>query len=305
VSDNKLKSKQAYLNLEVAVIVLTYNQEDILHDCIDSILSQKLKSATLKIFVIDDASTDGTKFVIERYQMENPNLIFPVLHQTNQYQSGKAPEFSTLRNIMSSHVAFCDGDDYWTDELKLEKQIQRFIEDESLAVVHSDYYFGKSINSKIHLQARTEKEKQKARRVKNSFDLIQGNDIKKSTALFRTTALDFDLLDRCIGIRAQDWVVAIGAGSNGGIHYIEDATTCYRLSEFATFQTLDQLEKLRIKDEVRWFCATNLQDGKLRDEFRRFLFRQECRRIVRSNPIYRILRPLVLVFRKIKILGGS
>ena len=300
-------SKQSYLNLEVAVIVLTYNQEDILHVCLDSILSQKLKSATLKIFVIDDASTDGTKSVIEKYQREYPALIFSVLHETNQYQFGKAPEFSTLKNITSSHVAFCDGDDYWTDELKLEKQIQKFIEDKSLSIVHSDYFFGKTINSNIQLQPRTEKERQKARRIKNSFDLIQGNDIKKSTALFRTSALDFRLLDRCIGIRAQDWVVAIGAGSSGGILFLEEATTCYRLSDVATFQTLDQEEKLRVKDEVRWFCATNLPDGKLRSEFRRFLFAQECRRIIRNNFLYRTLRPLVVVLRKIrtKIIRGS
>ena len=297
---NFSESKLPDSNLEIAVIVLTYNQEEILHECLDSIVSQKLDSAKIKIHVIDDASTDGTRSIIKRYQRAYPALIFPVFHETNHYQFGKAPEFSTLRSIRSSHVAFCDGDDYWIDKYKLEKQIQKFMDDNSLAIVHSDYFFGKMCNSNIHLQARTEKDKQKARRIKNSFDLIQGNDIKKSTALFRTSALDFDLLDKCIGIRAQDWVVAIGAGSNGGILFLEDATTCYRVSDVATFQSLDQEEKLRVKDEVRWFCATNLSEGKLRREFRSFLVRQELRKKFSENPFYRFIRPVIIFIRNVR-----
>jgi glycosyltransferase involved in cell wall biosynthesis len=113
VIQNNLKSGSDEKRHEIAVLVLTYNQESILHECLDSILSQKLDSAKLKIYVIDDASTDGTKFIIEKYREKHPDLIFPVLHATNQYQIGNAPEFSTLKSITSSHVAFCDGDDFW------------------------------------------------------------------------------------------------------------------------------------------------------------------------------------------------
>ena len=297
---NNLKLGRDPKHHEIAVLVLTYNQENILHECLNSILSQKLDSAKLKIYVIDDASTDGTKFVIEKYQKKHPDLIFPIYHATNQYQIGSTPELSTLKSITSTHVAFCDGDDFWIDEFKLEKQIQKFLQDDSLSIVHTDYFFGKKVNSIIHLETRNEKDKEKAKRIKNAFDLIQGNDIKKSTAMFRASALDLDLLGRCIGIRAQDWVIAIGASSNGGVHYIEDSTTCYRVSNNASFQSLDQEEKLRIKDEVRWFCATNLPEGKLRNEFRKFLFRQEVRKLISNHPFYKFIRPLVLLSRLFK-----
>jgi len=299
IQDN-FKSEADKKYLEIAVIVLTYNQETILHECLDSVLSQKIDSAKLKIYVIDDASTDQTKFVIEEYHRKYPDLIFPIFHETNQYQIGNAPEFSTLKSITSSHVAFCDGDDFWTDELKLEKQIQKFLQDESLSIVHTDYCFGKKINSVIQYQARNKRDKQKARKIKSSFDLIQGNDIKKSTAMFRASALDFGLLDKCIGIRAQDWVIAVGAGSKGGVLFIEDSTTCYRVSNAASFQSLNQEGKLRIKDEVRWFCATNLPEGELRNAFRKFLFRQEIRKLISEHPLYKIIRPFVLLTRFLK-----
>jgi hypothetical protein len=118
--------------------------------------------------------------------------------------------------------------------------------------------------------------------------------------MFRASTLDFDLLGRCIGIRAQDWVIAIGASSKGGVFYIEDLTTCYRVSNNASFQALGQDEKLRIKDEVRWFCATNLPEGELRREFRKFLFRQEVRKLISEHPFYKIIRPFVLLTRLLK-----
>ena len=77
---NFSESKLPDSNLEIAVIVLTYNQEEILHECLDSIVSQKLDSAKIKIHVIDDASTDGTRSIIKRYQRAYPALIFPVFH---------------------------------------------------------------------------------------------------------------------------------------------------------------------------------------------------------------------------------
>jgi glycosyltransferase involved in cell wall biosynthesis len=287
-------------NFEIAVIVLTYNQESILNECLDSVIGQKLKSANLKIYVIDDASTDKTRTIIEDYHSKHPELISPVYYENNQYQYGKAPEIPILKNITSTHVAFCDGDDFWIDEFKLEKQIQRFIEDDSLSIVHTDYYFGKTIKSKFQYELRSNKDKDKARKIKNSFDLIQGNDIKKSTCLFRTSAINFALLDKCIGIRAQDWVIAISAGSNGGIEFMEDVTTCYRVSDQASFQSLDQKDKMLVKDEVRWFCAANLSEGPLRLEFRKYLFLQYCRELIRGMSIYRILRPLVRIFRTSK-----
>ncbi len=294
-------SEPSHVNhFTIGVVVLTYNQESLLQTCIDSIMSQDLKSAKMKIYIIDDASTDSTKEIIRQYASNYPNLVIPIFHETNQYQNGKSPEFPVIECLDVSHIAFCDGDDYWIDNQKLEKQIQLFTDDSSLALVHTDYVFGKMMDGKISHLHRTNKDREKAARIKSSKELIQGNDIKKSTALFRKSAIDFTFLQKCVGVRAQDWLVAVSAGSHGGIHFVDEQTTCYRVSNMASFQTLDREERLKVKDEVRWFCATNLPEGELREEFRSFLVRQELRKKISENPLYRFIRPFMIFIRNVR-----
>lgn len=85
---------------------------------------------SFEILIHDDASTDGTKEIIEDYSNKYPNLIFPIFQNENQYSKG-------VRGIMAKfnfprargkYIALCEGDDYWTDPLKLQNQID-FLEE--------------------------------------------------------------------------------------------------------------------------------------------------------------------------------
>ncbi|CAN2169651.1 Glycosyltransferase 2-like [Candidatus Nanopelagicaceae bacterium] len=252
----------------------------------------------MRIFVIDDASTDRTQDLVLSYEAKYPGIIFPVLYKNNQYQIGGAPEFPLILNLNAKYLAFCDGDDYWTDKSKLEKQIAMFEKDPSLSIVHTDYFLGKEIQAQKVLERRTQKSQMKARAVKNGKDMVKGNEIKKSTALFRFENIEKSFLQKCHGIRAQDWLVAVSASLNGGISYLDEPTTFFRVSETASFQSLDQSARNRVKDEARWACAANLPDGDLRNEFRRFLFREFIRVNLRETSIYRFIRPFFQAFRR-------
>lgn len=285
---------------EVAVLVLTYNQEKILKECLDSILSQETLGKKMRIFVIDDASTDGTQNLILNYEAKYPEIIFPVLYKTNQYQAGGAPEFPLILNLNAKYLAFCDGDDYWIDDHKLEKQIAILESDSSLSIVHTDYYLGKVLESEKILERRTEKSRNKAREVKNGNNMVNGNEIKKSTALFKFDNIEKSFLRKCHGIKAQDWLVAVSATLNGGVSYIDEPTTFYRVSESASFQSLDQSGRNRVKDEARWSCAANLPEGEIRNEFRKFLLREFIRINLRESSVYKFIRPLFQIFRKLR-----
>ncbi len=285
---------------EIAVLVLTYNQESILAECLDSILGQETNGYKMRIFVIDDASTDGTRDLILSYENKYPDIIFPILYKTNQYQMGGAPEFPLIFNLNAKYLAFCDGDDFWIDESKLHKQIAVFESDESLSIVHTDYFLGKDLDSERVFERRTEKSRSKATALRSGSDLVKGNEIKKSTALFSLEKIEKSFLKKCHGIRAQDWLVAVSATLNGGVSYLDDPTTFYRVSESASFQSLDQNARNLMKDEVRWVCASNLPESNLRNEFRKFLFRQYIRKNVSASPIYKLIRPFMHAFRKLR-----
>lgn len=284
---------------QVTVLVLTYNQESILGRALHSIIHQKVTLANFKIIVIDDASTDGTKEVIEGFKNQFPDLVKSKYYLSNQYQMGGAPEFPVMEELDTDFIAFCDGDDFWPDQYKLEKQLEEFHRIKSLAIVHTDYFLGKAEQEEVSFIRRTQKDRNKAMNVRSSFDLVYGNEIKKSTAMYRKKSIDFDFLRKSKGIRAQDWLVSVSAGTNGGVYYIDEPTTVYRLSDGASFQSLTQQEKLEIKDEVREFCSIYHPDKKLRKHFRRYLLKETLRKKIRDNYVYRPIRPLVIICRNL------
>ena len=106
----------------VTVCCICYNQKNTVGRMLDSILSQKT-TFSFEIIVHDDASTDGTRQIIERYAQENPDKIIPVLQTENQYRKGGRPDLYIIPLVNGKYVAFCEGDDYWSDDKKLQQQV--------------------------------------------------------------------------------------------------------------------------------------------------------------------------------------
>ena len=110
-------------NILLTINCLTYNQCDYIRQALDGFLMQKTNFRYI-ISVHDDASTDGTQDIITEYARKYPDLIKATLEKENQYSKHDG----SLRRIVESHlqgkyVAFCEGDDYWTDAYKLQKQV--------------------------------------------------------------------------------------------------------------------------------------------------------------------------------------
>jgi glycosyltransferase involved in cell wall biosynthesis len=106
---------------KVSVMVLTYNHEGFIRKTLTSILEQKT-DFDFDILVGDDASTDGTAAIIQEFYERFPNKIVPFLHEKNLGGFGKANTLHALERAKGQYIAPMDGDDYWTDPLKLQKQ---------------------------------------------------------------------------------------------------------------------------------------------------------------------------------------
>lgn len=108
----------------VTICCITYNHRKYIQDALDGFLRQKT-NFPFEIIVNDDASTDGTTEILKEYQRQYPDIVFPILHQENQYSKGYRG--LAARNIFpiarGRYFAMCEGDDYWTDSLKLQKQV--------------------------------------------------------------------------------------------------------------------------------------------------------------------------------------
>lgn len=109
--------------LMVTIRCLVYNHEPYLRQCLDGFVMQQT-NFRFEAIVHDDASTDGSAAIIREYAAKYPDIIKPIYETENQYSKRDG----SIRRIMNEHthgkyVAMCEGDDYWTDSLKLQKQV--------------------------------------------------------------------------------------------------------------------------------------------------------------------------------------
>lgn len=119
-------------DLMVTIRCLVYNHEPFLRQCLDGFVMQQT-DFRFEAIVHDDASTDGSAAIIREYAAKYPDIIKPIYETENQYSKRDG----SIRRIMNAHmrgkyVAYCEGDDYWTDPMKLQKQVD-FLES------HPDY----------------------------------------------------------------------------------------------------------------------------------------------------------------------
>lgn len=107
----------------VCVHCMTFNQEKYIRKCLDGFVMQKT-SFPFVVVVVDDDSMDKTPAIISEYAMRYPSIIHPVLLEENHYsiRKSKAPYFEPY-DKKAKYVAFCEGDDYWTDSNKLQRQV--------------------------------------------------------------------------------------------------------------------------------------------------------------------------------------
>jgi glycosyltransferase involved in cell wall biosynthesis len=107
----------------VTILCPTYSHVNFIRDAIEGFLIQET-TFPVEIIVRDDASSDGTAEIVRDYQEKYPQLIVAILHKENQYSKGKKPFPETYAMARGEFVAFCEGDDYWTDPKKLEIQFE-------------------------------------------------------------------------------------------------------------------------------------------------------------------------------------
>lgn len=115
----------------LSIVCPTYNQAGFIAQTLESFLAQKT-NFPIEILINDDASTDGTTQIVEQYAARYPQMIRAFYHEVNQYSQGNLCTPGLFTEARGKYIAFCEGDDYWTDPRKLQIQVD-FLES------HPDY----------------------------------------------------------------------------------------------------------------------------------------------------------------------
>jgi glycosyltransferase involved in cell wall biosynthesis len=210
----------------VSICCITYNHASYIRNCLDGFLMQKT-NFPYEILINDDCSTDGTTDIIREYENEHPNILKPIYHDENQYQKG-------VRRILANfvypkakgkYIAICEGDDYWTDSYKLQKQVD-FLE------MHHGYSMVCS-NSKVVTkdgEINSWIDGTGGSRTLPTEEIIMrgGEYIPTASIIYRNGLLD-DYPDCCKKCHVGDYPLQIYLSLKGKIYYFEEKMVVYRL----------------------------------------------------------------------------
>jgi glycosyltransferase involved in cell wall biosynthesis len=182
-----------------------------------------------EILIHDDASTDGTAVIIRTYEKKYPNIIKPIYQNVNQYSQGINPDFTyNYPRAKGKYLAICEGDDYWTDPLKLQKQVDFLEANPEYGICHTKY-------TKLDEKSNKFKTHELERVCDDDFqNYIETGDMRTMTVMFRVLYIDpigklFKepfMLDAPIGDRPIFLLIS----SHSKIYYLNEVTGVYRLS---------------------------------------------------------------------------
>lgn len=214
----------------VSVKCMTYNQEAYIGQCLEGLVSQKC-NFPFEILVHDDASTDRTAEIVREYAEKYPDLIRPIYESENQYSKNcRAHHKAVDPLIRGKYMAICEGDDYWTDPQKLQKEAD-FLES------HPDfglcYTYARSFEQKSG-KFRPMRPVKKIPADECLFEYLMLGDIPipTVTALFRTDLYRNYLAD--INPAAQNWSMGdypiwLYICHDYKAHLIPEETAVYRI----------------------------------------------------------------------------
>lgn len=235
-------------DIVVSVRCTVYNHEPFLHQCLDGFVKQ-ITTFPFTVFVHDDASTDNSASIINQYAQRYPNIIIPYLEKENLYQKrdGRFIDVTySPDHLNGKYIAFCEGDDYWTDPYKLQKQVD-YMES------HPDctMCFGNAIE---HWEDNSSPDKVFAKIQDKDYSGIELSDnwiVPTATAMIKREIIQCDLFKKYTSdkrIITGDLPLWLTCAAKGIIHGIPDVLCVYRRSNTGFMLTMNTHRRLAMGD---------------------------------------------------------
>jgi glycosyltransferase involved in cell wall biosynthesis len=125
-------------NIEVSIVCMTYNQAGYVRTALEGFLMQKT-NFDYEIVVHDDASTDNTRCIIDEYAEKYPSRIVKLYETENKYSKNALSMQTILSKCKGKYIAYCEGDDYWTDKHKLQFQFDFMEKNSDVSICFHNY----------------------------------------------------------------------------------------------------------------------------------------------------------------------
>ena len=236
--------------LKVQVVVPTYNHVKYLAQTFDSILAQKTRHK-FQILVHDDASTDGTRDIIEDYAARHPELFNCILQDENQFQQGRRIATLVWPHYTAQYIAYLDGDDIWTRPDKLQWQVDFMDQHPRCMISQTRSVFFDNETGEILEHFPPEP---KRRRRTHFEDLASANYLLSSAVMHRRDALP-ELPSDFSEIGFGDYAKFALIARKGWIGYMDIEATRYRIHNKNMWYGKPYEERLEKTQAVQGYVA--------------------------------------------------
>ncbi len=245
-----MKSELENSNPLVSVVMITYNQEQYIGDAINGVLMQNC-NFDFEIIIADDCSKDNTRNVILEYVARFPNLFNLIFQKIN---IGAALNFLELINKpKTKYIALCDGDDYWTDPLKLQKQVDLMEQNDKIGMVYSATNFS-------------------GVRLKNYFSVenyINDGSPFLNTCTFLINRNSFNVKDIKSNFVIGDLQIVLNILKKGySVNFLDENTAVYRVLEESASHTNDSRKNVIFFQDKLLIELSFLEDNELKKKLK-------------------------------------
>ncbi|WP_308992649.1 glycosyltransferase [Mariniflexile litorale] len=214
----------------VSIFMLTYNQEQFIAQTIESVLMQKT-DFDYQLVIGEDCSTDTTRTICEKYALAHPTKI-KLLPPLEKNIGLIANYMRTIKACDGKYIAICDGDDYWIDAYKLQKQVVFLENNTNFSIVYTRV-------RKLFPNGEFKESTANLKKTTFSFDdLIFDNFIPSVSVLFKNIQDHQNQLPNWIlKFPYGDWPTYLWTLKDGGrIHFLDDVTAVYRMDIGVSFK---------------------------------------------------------------------
>lgn len=213
----------------VSICCITYNHEKFIEKTLEGFLTQKT-DFPVEILIHDDASTDGTAKILNKYENTSSNISV-VYQKENQYTKGKKPFLNFLfPKAKGKYIAMCEGDDLWTDPLKLQKQVDFLSSNEEFSACFTNAMV---INEKgTHLKPFLNYSSDKSFTTKNVVER-SGGMYPTASLVFRNEIKEYPQF--MFTSSAGDYFLLLLLAENGKIGLLNQNTCGYRVHNAGLF----------------------------------------------------------------------
>lgn len=259
----------------LSICCITYNHLNFIEQAIESFLMQKT-TFSFEIIINDDCSTDGTTEILKKYEKKYPELIFPIYHAENEFSKGirGITARNTFPRARGKYIALCEGDDYWTDPLKLQKQVDFLEKNENINLCFHQVNFV-DVNSQ-HLEFRQYQFDGNFSQYINYETVLANWCITTCSIVFRKTFERFPsyFMDCEVGDQPLSYFVNL----DKSFYYIADVMASYRITDSGYMGTLFH-KKLKSKMDFPFLDKINELSNK---KYNRIIQKRKRNAIIRD-----------------------